>query len=270
MPDTAVPIAGAETVKGGGVNIVSRVGDTVRRPVHRWTPTVHDLLKHVRDAGFNRAPRAWGIDDQGREILDFMSGEVGNYPLSAQVRSEGAIMSAARLLRDYHDATTPFVDGHLDGWQFDPLEPVEVVCHGDFAPYNCVFVDERAVAVIDFDTARPGPRAWDLAYALYRFAPLTHPDNGDGFGGASDQARRARQFLDAYEATQGQRVATIDMLGPRLQALVDFMRGAADDGDENFAQHIADGHVALYMRDIAHIAAHRDVWFAAWVGESGA
>ncbi|WP_405867085.1 phosphotransferase [Streptomyces sp. NBC_01515] len=41
--------------------------------------------------------------------------------------------------------------------------PVEVICHGDFAPYNCVFTGEGAVGLIDFDAARPGPRAWDLA-----------------------------------------------------------------------------------------------------------
>jgi hypothetical protein len=267
VPDTPIPVAGEETLEGGGVNAVCRVGDTVRRPVHSWTPAVHDLLRHLREADFDRAPRAWGIDDQGREILDFIPGEVGNYPLSVQVRSERALVSAARLLREYHDATTPFVNGHLDGWQFCPLEPVEVVCHSDFATYNCVFVDEQAVAVIDFDTARPGPRTWDLAYALYRFAPLTHPNNGDGFGGASDQARRARQFLDAYGATREQRAATVDMLGPRLQALVDFMRGAADDGEKNFAQHIADGHSALYVKDITYIADNRDVWFDAVVDD---
>lgn len=217
-------------------------------------------MRHLRDAGFDGAPRALGTDEQGREVLDFIPGEVGNYPLEAEVRSERALMSAGRLLRAFHDATTTFVHDHLYGWQLAPLEPVEVVCHSDFAPYNCVFVDGRAVGVFDFDFARPGPRAWDLAYALYRFAPFTHPANGDGFGGASDQAQRARRFLDAYGATRGQRAATVDMLEPRLQALVDFMRGAADEGDESFTRHIADGHAALYVRDISHIADHRDLW----------
>jgi len=47
--------------------------------------------------------------------------------------------------------------------------PAEVICHGDVAPYNCVFRDGRPVAFIDFDTAHPGVRIWDLAYAAYRF-----------------------------------------------------------------------------------------------------
>lgn len=249
-----------EMLEGGGVTVVSRVGDTVRRPTRHWTPAVHALLRHVRAEGFAGAPQPHGTDDAGREILDFVPGEVGNYPLSEQVRSASALESAGRLLRAYHDATTTLVPRGADGWQLAPLEPVEVICHGDFAPYNCVFRDGVAVALIDFDGARPGPRAWDLAYALYRFAPLTAPENGDGFGSTDDQARRARAFLDAYGAGEAQRAATVRALAPRLQALVDFMRDAAAAGDAAFAGHIAAGHAQLYLADIAHIERHQDLW----------
>lgn len=263
---THVSTAPEEQLEGGGVNVVSRVGDTVRRPTHPWTPAVHRLLQHLRSEGFTGAPRALGTDDQGREILDFVPGEVGNYPLSEQVRSDGALVSAARLLRAYHDATVTLPPSDVTGWQLGPIEPVEVVCHSDFAPYNCVFVDGEAVALIDFDVARPGPRAWDLAYALYRFGPLTSPGNGDGFGDTADQARRARRFLDAYGATRDQRAATVAMLAPRLQSLVDYMQAAAGAGDENFERHIADGHAALYLDDIRYITARRDVWDDVVVG----
>ena len=249
-----------EVFGGGGVNVVSRVGETVRRPVHPWTPATRSLLEYLDAEGFQGAPRALGTDDQGREILDFIPGEVGNYPLSPEVRSHSALVSAGRLLRGYHDATSVLVSTSVCGWQLGPIDPVEVVCHGDFAPYNCVFVDGQAVALIDFDGARPGPRAWDLAYALYRFAPLTRPENGDGFGTLSEQAHRARQFLDAYGATSDQRATTIGTLVPRLQSLVDFMHAAADAGDETFAEHIADGHADLYLHDIAYIEANRGLW----------
>ncbi|WP_098456317.1 phosphotransferase enzyme family protein [Sanguibacter antarcticus] len=258
-PPSTCP-ATEEVLEGGGVTRVSRVGDTVRRPVRSWTPAVHELLHHLREDGFDGAPRALGLDEHGREILDYVPGEVGNYPLSAQVRSESALVSAGRLLRRFHDATTSALPRGLEGWQLGSLDPVEVLCHGDFAPYNCVFRDGEAVAIIDFDTVRPGPRSWDLAYALYRFAPLTRPENGDGFGSTSDQASRARQLLDAYGATAEQRAATVAMLVPRLQSLVDFMQAAADAGDAGFARHIADGHADLYLHDIAYIDAHADVW----------
>ena len=47
-----------------------------------------------------------------------------------------------------------------------------MICHNDVAPYNTVFVDGRPRALIDFDTAGPGPRVWDIAYAAYTFVPL--------------------------------------------------------------------------------------------------
>ena len=32
----------------GSINTVERIGDTIRRPTHRWTPAVHALLLHRR------------------------------------------------------------------------------------------------------------------------------------------------------------------------------------------------------------------------------
>ena len=71
-------MAGTETPLGGGnMNSgVVRVGDTVRRPAGPWTPAVHALLAHLHAAGFDGAPRPLGIDEQGREVLTFISGPV--------------------------------------------------------------------------------------------------------------------------------------------------------------------------------------------------
>jgi aminoglycoside phosphotransferase (APT) family kinase protein len=246
-----------ETLEGGGVNIVVRIGDTVRRPVHPWTPTVHSLLAAVRAQGFTGVPAVHGYDEQGREILDFVEGAVGNYPLTDEVRSVEALVSAAKLLRGFHDATMHCVADLDEGWQQPALESVVVICHSDFAPYNCVFRDGQAVALIDFDMARPGPRSWDLAYALYRFAPFTAPENPDGFGNIEMQASRARRFLDAYGCTRELRAGAMNAVVPRLRALVDFMREAAEH-DANFAGHIEAGHLDLYLTDIAYVENHRE------------
>lgn len=246
-------------LEGGGMNHVVRAGTTVRRPAHPWTVTVHALLRHLAREGFTGAPAAHGFDSQGREILDYLPGVVGNDPLPADLRGEPALLSAARLLRRYHDASASAVAELPTGWQLPPMQPVEVICHSDFAPYNCVFRGGVAAGIIDFDFARPGPRAWDLAYSLYRFAPLTHPENADGFGQLDEQAARARRFLDAYEATPAQRQQATDLLAPRLRALVAFMQGAAADGDTNMARNIAGGHLDLYLRDIEYLENSREL-----------
>ncbi|WP_290866248.1 phosphotransferase [Hamadaea sp.] len=73
-------------------------------------------------------------------------------------------------------------------------EPAEVVCHSDAAPYNTVFRSGHPVALIDFDTAHPGPRVWDVAYAVYRFVPLGGPANHDRRGTV------AEGHADLYDA----------------------------------------------------------------------
>jgi aminoglycoside phosphotransferase (APT) family kinase protein len=60
------------------------------------------------------------------------------------------------------------------------IDPIEVMCHGDFAPYNVTIVDGEAFGIIDFDTLHPGPKMWDIAYAVYRWVPFTNPANPDG------------------------------------------------------------------------------------------
>jgi len=71
-----------EVLKGGNVNHIVRKEDTVLRTTGYWSPSVHELLKHLEKQGFEGAPRFLGIDDSDRETLTFISGEVpGNdYP----------------------------------------------------------------------------------------------------------------------------------------------------------------------------------------------
>lgn len=228
----------------------------MRRPTGPWTATVHALLDHLRDRGFTAAPRAHGIDAEGREVLDFLPGQVAHYPLSDQVRTDATLRAVGKLLRGYHDATADFVPPPDAVWYGPGREPAEVVCHGDVAPYNCVFDDGWTLALIDFDTAHPGPRVWDLAYAAYRFVPLTHPDNEDFHLPVAEQARRLRLLADAYGLGADDRRVLAATARERLDALVRHMHEQADAGSAAFAGHIAAGHDALYRSDAAHITHH--------------
>ncbi|GAA3034305.1 aminoglycoside phosphotransferase family protein [Streptosporangium longisporum] len=249
-----------EVLTGGGVNEVVRIGATVRRPTGPWSPAVHGLLRHLRARGFTASPAVHGVTGDGFEILDFLPGEVSNYPVTPAAASTEALESAAELLRSYHDATVEHARDVTGGWMLPARAPVEVVCHGDYAPHNCVLDGDRVVGIIDFDTAHPGPRLWDVAYAVYRWAPLTAPANNDGFGTAAEQARRARLFCDRYRLGAAGRSGLVDTVIARLHALVDFMRAQADAGNAAFAGHLADGHHVQYLADAAYLDERRAVF----------
>src|SRR3712207_4325723 len=118
-------------LSGGNVTTVVRVGKHVHRAVGPWSSTVHDLLRYLEARGFDGAPRFLGIDGLGREVLTFVEGEAGRYPLPSRMWSDEALTEAARLLRRYHDATSGYVPRDGAAWQFEPRRPYEVICHND-------------------------------------------------------------------------------------------------------------------------------------------
>ncbi|MBI3972743.1 MAG: hypothetical protein HY332_15820 [Chloroflexi bacterium] len=89
---------------GGGMTRPVRVGDTVRRAARPWTPAVRALLCHLESVGFDGAPRVLGVDEQGREVLTFIAGDVGWRPYPEGIFDDDALLAAARLMRRYHEA----------------------------------------------------------------------------------------------------------------------------------------------------------------------
>jgi Ser/Thr protein kinase RdoA (MazF antagonist) len=238
---------------GGNMTAVVRVGDTVRRTAGPWTPTIHGLLRHLRAAGFTCGPIPLGIDSCGREILSLLPGAPATYPLPRFAWTETTLAAAGRMLCALHDASVGFTAADAR-WQWPPHEPAEVVCHNDFAPYNLMFEGGRLTGVIDFDLASPGPRAWDLAYAAYRFVPLTDPGNPDApFPGAREQRRRLAMLCEAYGEPRIRTADVLEAAAARLAELVDFIRARAAVGDPAQLAVLARGDVAIYERDTAYI-----------------
>jgi hypothetical protein len=252
-----------EKLTGGNMSTVSRIGNTVRRQAGSWTPQVQRLLAHLRSKGIGEVPAPLGFDEQGREILTYIPGQVGHGRLPEHLRSDPVLVSAAKLLRRIHDASEDIVSSLLDGpWQAKTREPVEVICHGDFAPYNCVFDGDRLVGLIDFDHAHPGSRAWDIAYALYRFAPITDPSNPDHYGALAEQCRRVRLFCDSYGLAV-ERSSILPTTLARVAAMADFLRDGAAAGNPHILANIAAGHLAIYVNDHAYLQAHQGQFQAA-------
>ncbi|MBA3813309.1 MAG: phosphotransferase [Alphaproteobacteria bacterium] len=231
------------------------VNNEVHRPSGPWTKQVHKFLHYLRDQGFKQSPEPLGFDKHGREVVSFLKGQVSHYPLSPEASSETALLSAAKLLRTFHDMSQGFLKetSPSQNWMFPCKEPQEVICHNDFAPYNLILEGEKVVGLIDFDTAHPGPRVWDIAYALYRFAPFTHPDNEDGFGTIEDQIFRARLFCKAYGLVEENRTGLTDLIIERLQSLLDFLLKSAHDGNKKYQINMEQGHHLKYMKDIQYL-----------------
>ncbi|PKN94831.1 MAG: aminoglycoside phosphotransferase [Chloroflexi bacterium HGW-Chloroflexi-6] len=240
-----------EKLAGGNMTAVSRIGNTVRRDVGFWTKQVHMLLAHLRAKGIQEVPTPLGFDEQGREILTFIPGLVGHYPLPEFLRTDEVLISAARLLRRIHDATEDIAQIYQSGWQSPTQEPIEVICHGDFAPYNCVFDKGKLIGVIDFDNAHPGNREWDLAYALYRFAPITDPSNPENYGTIQEQCRRVRLFCDEYGLRERSKI--IQATKSRIAYMADYLRQGAANGDKRLQANIDEGHLEIYTTDYAYL-----------------
>jgi hypothetical protein len=237
---------------GGNVSHVSRVGETVRKRGAVWDVGVQALLLHLEAVGFHGAPRAMGLDEQGRSVVSYIPGETCHYPMPAFMWADDTLVAAAQLLRAYHDATAGFQAPENAGWQGPiPDGAPDVICHNDVAPYNVLFRDRRPVALVDFDMAAPGPRVWDAAYAAYRFVPLHEPEK-DTAAAARELGRRVGLFLRAYGATFTAH-DLLDVAIARLAALRAFMYERAAAGDASFARHIADGDADVYQRDAAFL-----------------
>ncbi len=234
---------------GGNVSTVVRVGRTVRRTVGPWTPAVHTLLRTLRAAGITEVPEPRGTDEDGREILTFLDGEVPHHPVPAWLWEPDLLDQAGALLRRVHDASVPLVGQPLT-WGGVPHEPAEVICHNDVAPYNTAFVDGTLRGLFDFDTAAPGPRLWDLAHLAYRMVPFSS-DTDEAAPSPDERTARVDRLVGAY----GLPVRRADLLATVAGRLDELARWtdarAAETGREDLR-----AHARLYRRDRDSIAAH--------------
>ncbi|NHN57192.1 phosphotransferase [Calidifontibacter sp. DB0510] len=146
-----------------------------------------------------------GIDERGREILTFIDGEVATRPWPAWVADDERATSVARLLRRLDDALIPF--GLPPGSPNRKERPTlaarpgpaaTFIGHRDVTPENTVFRDGVAVALIDFDLARPSSRVDEVANLLLWWGGWLAPKDRDAVLYDVDPASRGRLLVDAY------------------------------------------------------------------------
>jgi Ser/Thr protein kinase RdoA (MazF antagonist) len=241
---------------------VVRVGNTVRRPAGPWTPAVHALLGHLHAAGFRGAPRPLGLDERGREILTFIPGTAAWPDNFHWLGPDDRLRHVARLIREFHDAAEGFRPPPDARWQvLIPAEGTGIIAHHDLAPWNLI-IGARQWAFIDWDTAAPGSRLWDVAYALHGFVPLS-ANHGYQRG---NPVHRMGLFADVYGLDQVQREQLLPMLPRRTRAMHAFLAQQAANGTQPWARLWQQGHGDAWRADTEYIARQLDKWRQALLG----
>jgi aminoglycoside phosphotransferase (APT) family kinase protein len=179
---------------------VVRVGNTVRRPRGAGDVVVEALLVHLEQVGFDGSPRFLGIDDQGRQVLEFLDGSTHRTPPWQHDDAANAVELGrlAAWLRRLHDATTDFVPP--DGAR--PRRPLplagEVWTHGDVGYSNVVYRDRHLVGLIDWEFAAPADRCCDPAALLAVSIRGPRPDVEDNTRRAAAAKLAAAAIADGY------------------------------------------------------------------------
>ncbi|GAA2596453.1 phosphotransferase [Actinomadura fulvescens] len=237
-----------------------RIGDRVHRPMGPYSPSVHGYLRHLERAGFEGSPRVHGTDAQGREILDFVRGDVPCPPLPAWVATGRTLASVARLLRRLHDAAASY-RAPADAVWHQPVPPREwagtVVCHNDLVPDNVVCRNGLAVALIDFDLCAPVDPLWDVAVAIRHWLPVRDECDLERIHAGIRPGPRLALFCDEYGLPVTDRVRLLDAVMDCCVYAYDFVRAKAAEGHPAWVRAMAEGRCERHLRSVRWLRRHR-------------
>lgn len=241
----------------GSVGAV-RVGSTVRKEAGPWTPTIHALLRYLRDAGFDLAPEPLGIDERGREMLSLLPGEPAYRPWPPVMLRNDGIEQLASALRRYHDLVRGFDPGPDAIWRAGarPLRSGEIVCHGDFGAWNTLWAGDRLIGIVDWDMAEPEEPILDVAFLAIHAVPLRSEAKAmeAGFDPVAPRRERLTALCRSYGGVTPTQV---------LDAAAAFHRHDRDrtvrwgaEGRQPWATFLSGGELATIDDDEAWLREH--------------
>jgi Ser/Thr protein kinase RdoA (MazF antagonist) len=168
---------------------------------------------------------------------------------------EATLVAAAKLLRRYHDSVDGFEPPPDPRWRFVAPGAHEIICHNDWSPSNALFRGHVPIAMLDWDSAGPGSRAWDLAGSAYRWVPLNPRVTPPSLG---HKAARFAQFRDAYGENIGLQ-DVFDALTEALRLHADAIQAEADAGDPGAAKLVGWSIPAVLRADSDTLLQQRDM-----------
>ena len=226
---------GEQPLEGGIANAgqVVRSGRHVLRPSSKHWRSIHAFLRSVRDAGFEGTSSPVGIDEDGRERLVFIEGDVPIPRYPAWSQSDAALASVARLLRGLHDASHGF-DPQGFTWSDSLADPAggTVVCHNDVCLENVVFRHGVAVALLDFEFAAPGRPIFDLADLARLCVPIDDEVDQARMGWRpADGPARLRLVADVYGLAPDGRPELLSAINDAMVRVEAAVRRSVAAGD---------------------------------------
>lgn len=228
---------------GGNVSGAVLVGNTVRRPTGQWTPAVHTLLGYLATR-IPHVPRVLGMDEQGREMLSYLPGQV--IDTDSQTLSLGQLDSLVRWTRSFHDVVAGFT--HPGPWRYFPVARPTLIGHNDIAPYNACFAGDEVAGVFDWDLSGPTTALMELAFIAWNCVPLW-ADNAD----ARNAAERLTVIAAAYGAFDAKTI--LHAVPHRITAMLDWIPAAAAAGDAGMANLMRAGEPERSDRSLAGLIA---------------
>ena len=234
---------------GGSENhgAVVRVGNTVRRPRGAGCEVVEALLEHLERLGFEGSPRFLGIDQQGRQILEYLDGSAHRSPPWQHDDAANAVELGrlASWLRRLHDATAGFAPPV--GARPRRALPLlgDVWTHGDVGYSNVVYRHRQLVGLIDWEFAAPSHRCCDPAALLAVSVRGPRPDVDDN----SRRAAATRLAATAIAAGYG-------MTNDEVQALPEMAATILDDARAFQGESMSDED------------RHRSAWRSRWLRDN--
>ncbi len=116
--------------------------------------------------------------------------------------------TAEALMVHYNKSSVRVNELGFDNWD-------EQIVHGDWHPGNMLFLYDKIVAVLDFDSVKIAPTVTDLANGMLQFSIVGGRPNPADWPDYLDQKKLA-EFLDGYRQTldldQYQQAALLDLM----------------------------------------------------------